>query len=557
MQAFDPDSDVITGPEIPGAPEEPILEVDEIQGNVIPGFGSRHQVLLGLKFNPGQTAEAKSWLARLVPSIVRLRDVNTLRNLRRSLLRRQGALPEGPSAPWINIAFSIDGLRLLTPDADTIRDTSFKKGMAAVSGSLGDPRRPEQEGHRSRWKVGGTPETTPDVLLILGASDVCQLRDLAEGLRLSLAGLPASGLRVVYDQEGFVLDDEKEHFGFRDGISQVGPRGRLSDLPLHFLTRRYIDPADPRALTHGKPGQPLVWPGQFVFGYSTQRDDKSAPAPPLDGGPDWMENGSFLVFRRLRQDVAAFRAFLREQTAELVQNEPFADMTEARLAALLVGRWPSGAPLLRSPEHDDPAMMEDSFAANHFQFDAPAAPVGVLTEAGAPPRLVTGAPADPRGLVCPRFAHVRKVNPRDLATDQGGAFDQTLTFQVLRRGITWGEPFPQAPETPETPDNPEASAADPADGDRGLLFLCYQTSIREQFEVLNNRWMNRQNGPQDGGHDLLVGQNHATADAGRGCLLRTAQGEAPLKTMADWVIPTGGGYFFAPSISALRGFVGG
>ena len=69
--------------------------------------------------------------------------------------------------------------------------------------------------------------------------------------------------------------------------------------------------------------------------------------------------------------------------------------------------------------------------------------------------------------------------------------------------------------------------------------------------------MNRQNGPQDGGHDLLVGQNHATPAAQRGCLLRTPQGEAPLQTIADWVIPTGGGYFFAPSISTLRSFVGG
>lgn len=541
-QAFDPDSDVITGPEIPGAPVEPVLDAGEIQGNILPGLGSRHQVLLGLKVNEGQTADARSWLARLVPSISSLRDVNTLRNLRRSLLRRQSALPAAPSAQWINIAFSIGGLRLLTPDADTIRDPSFRKGMALLSGSLGDPTRPDQEGHPSRWIVGGTPETTPDVLLILGAADACQLRDLAGGLRMSLSGLPASGLRVVYDQEAFVLEGEKEHFGFRDGISQVGPRGRLSDLPFHFLTRRYVDPADPRALTHGKPGQPLVWPGQFVFGYPTQQDDEGGPGPIADGGPEWMRNGSFLVFRRLRQDVAAFRAFLREQVAELVRNPPFAEMTEARLAALLVGRWPSGAPLLRSPQRDDPAMVDDSFALNHFQLNAPADPIAVLTEAGAPPRprIIAGAPADAEGYLCPRFAHVRKVNPRDLPTDQGRAFHQTLTFQVLRRGIPWGDPFPQ-----------EEGVADPANGQRGLLFLCYQTSIRGQFEVLNNKWMNRQNGPQDGGHDLLVGQNRA----GRECLLRTPGGEVPLKTMADWVIPTGGGYFFAPSISALRSLI--
>src|SRR6185295_11544073 len=116
LQAFDPDSDVVTGPEIPGAPIEPVLDVDEIQGNILPGFGSRHQVLLGLKVNEGQTADAKSWLARLVPSIASLRDVNILRNLRRSLLRRQAGLSAVPSMQFVNIAFSIGGLRLLTPD---------------------------------------------------------------------------------------------------------------------------------------------------------------------------------------------------------------------------------------------------------------------------------------------------------------------------------------------------------------------------------------------------------------------------------------------------------
>src|SRR5215207_8486971 len=101
-EAFDPDSDVITGPEIPGAPVEPVLDVDEIQGNI----------LLGLKVDEGRTADAKSWLARLVPSIATLGDVNTLRNLRRSLLRRQAVSPgvagvpaAPPSMQLLNIAF--------------------------------------------------------------------------------------------------------------------------------------------------------------------------------------------------------------------------------------------------------------------------------------------------------------------------------------------------------------------------------------------------------------------------------------------------------------------
>jgi deferrochelatase/peroxidase EfeB len=119
-----------------------------------------------------------------------------------------------------------------------------------------------------------------------------------------------------------------------------------------------------------------------------------------------------------------------------------------------------------------PGAGRSVFALNHFQFSAPADPIAVLTETDAPPHIVAGAPANVVGYLCPRFAHVRKVNP---PTNQGGAFHQTLTFQVLRRGITWGDPFPQ-----------EEGVADPANWQRGLLFLCYQTSIRRQFEVLNN-----------------------------------------------------------------------
>lgn len=80
-------------------------------------------------------------------------------------------------------------------------------------------------------------------------------------------------------------------------------------------------------------------------------------------------------------------------------------------------------------------------------------------------REVAGVPADPEGRRCPAFSHVRKVNPRDLVTDQGGGGPQTLTFQMLRRGITWGAPF--VDDQDETP------------GGRGLLFMSWQTSLED------------------------------------------------------------------------------
>jgi Dyp-type peroxidase family len=507
---------------------EPVLAVDEIQGNVLPGFNSPHQVLLGVRFDAPCLAEARRWLAALVPTISTLAQVQANRQLRRA----SGGLTTGPVQA--NVAFDVKGLTLLAPaTTGAIRDRRFLQGMGVESG-LGDPQDPARPGHPTNWVVGGTPANTPEAMLLLGGDDLDDLRRAATTAR---AAAVAAGLDVSYEQEGHALDGGVEHFGFRDGISSPGARGRLSDAADDYLTRRVIDPADDRAVRFGRPGQPLVWPGQFVLGYPRQRpDDPVAPGPVADGGHPWMDNGSYLVFRRLRQDVAAFRRFVTDEAARLAAAG-VAGLTAERLAAVMVGRWPKGTALVRNPAGDDADPMADRATVNHFGFAAAAAPIDVEDDPSMGYRTVTGAPADRLGRICPGFAHVRKVNPRDLPTDQGGMY-RTLTFAILRRGIPFGDPYAAA-------------------GERGLLFLCYQTSIQDQFEVLNSSWMNRVNGPEgDSGQDLLVGQGSGPTRARSAGLRSTTPGGAavPIVTLTEWVIPTGGGYFFAPSLSALRQF---
>jgi Dyp-type peroxidase family len=257
-----------------------------------------------------------------------------------------------------------------------------------------------------------------------------------------------------------------------------------------------------------------------------------------------MANGSFLVFRRLRQDVAGFRAFLAEQSDRIPGMNP------DRLAALLVGRWPNGTALAVDAEQPERAPMADRLRVNHFGYAGDAEPIRVCADPFVATeesvgdrdelREVPGSPADLGGDRCPTFAHVRKVNPRDRVTDQGGPL-VTLRAQMLRRGITFGTRYDPA--------------AAPDDGERGLLFLAYQTSLEQQFELLSRKWMNRPNAPEpSSGHDLLVGQERGTRTA----TLRAPGGEAvEIATDRVWIVPTGGGYFFSPSVSTLEAIAAG
>lgn len=93
------------------------------------------------------------------------------------------------------------------------------------------------------------------------------------------------------------------------------------------------------------------------------------------------------------------------------------------------------------------------------------------------------------------------------------------------------------------------------------MFLSYQTSITDQFEFLASSWMNTPSKPQldeADGHDMLVGQNPAAGeDRVRAATLRIRVDDTStihrFTTATDrhWVFASGGGYFFAPSLSTL------
>jgi Dyp-type peroxidase family len=528
--------------EIPGAEAEPVYDTKSranIQGNTIPGFNKDHQQFLF--FRLGNIRRAKAWLRWITPLVSSMEDVLAWVRAYRALRKRLGAEPP-MCATWVNIAFSYRAIALLKSRADAAAfgDQSFRQGLAARSSYLGDPTLRKHPGHRDRWCVGG-PKNEADIVVIVAADDAADLVTMSNAIKAQAA---AAGLRLLFEQRGDNLPGAlhgHEHFGFKDGVSQPGVRGKVSVAPGDFITPRYIDHvADlARARIFAKPGQPLVWPGQFLLGERRQNTEHLySSAPPASNFPGWAALGSYLVCRRLRQDVPAFWKFAIGAAAAL-------GMPAEQFASMLVGRWPSGAPIMRTPGVDDAALAGDEWANNHFIFDDNTRPSSLRPIPGYAGDSYAQATADMLGTICPHFAHIRKSNPRDIATDLGKPHD-TLLRMILRRGIPFGSPIVGIKRPP----------AKLLRQERGLMFLCYGATIEDQFEFLTRRWVNSAIQPNFGGHDPILAQVNQYGDRTRVIDFPTASGPRRLRLKSEWVIPTGGGYFFSPPIEAIAGVLG-
>jgi Dyp-type peroxidase family len=213
---------------------------------------------------------------------------------------------------------------------------------------------------------------------------------------------------------------------------------------------------------------------------------------------------------------------------------------------MLVGRHPSGAPVMRTPAKDIPDLGADDLANNNFLFDDDTPASNLIPIPGYPGDNFPQGKEDLQGLVCPHFSHVRKINPRDSATDLGKVSD-SLTRTIMRRGIPFGPPVAGVK-------NPSASLWKK---ERGLMFICYQSSIEDQFEFLTRRWANSKTQPNIGGHDPIIGQEGSQGSRERFIDVPQDGSTKRVSIDTEFVIPTGGGYFFAPPISAIADVLGG
>jgi Dyp-type peroxidase family len=494
--------------------QEPLFPLDDLQGDILTGLPKRHEHLMFFAI-----VDANAFKAFL--RTVHLTSMRDCLKDRANIEAQKAINAQLVPTPGLNIAFTFAGLKALgVPQAAGIQGApAYTAGMAARQAELQDPP-------VSTWKSFKPNPKLHGVFIVTGASHA----EVADVMSLRLAPPVANGWQLLFEEVGTVRPEPvigHEHFGYADGVSQPGVRGRIdAATPFHPTVEGAED-------TQAALGQDLLWPGEFVFGFPGQ--DPGAASFDVKG-PDavppipFMNHGAYLVIRRLAQLVPEFNASVKAASAAIPATADKSDPD--RLGAQLVGRWKSGAALINAPLEDDRSVGDNTERANDFEFGG-----------------------DREGLVCPWAAHIRKTYPRDdvrhdLTPDEAtvaAAEAFTQSHRMMRRGITFG------PELTEG----EALSGVSAGGTltRGLLFKCYVTSIEDQFEFVQAQWSNASDFSQEGsGVDPIIGQSAAPSRPFKGAApVSKDMAKKPDLSLKSFVQMQGGEYFFAPAIPALRG----
>jgi Dyp-type peroxidase family len=511
--------------------DEPVLAIDDIQGDILAGFRKDHVRLVFFQFGAAAVKSVKEWLESYIPNLSTLRQVAGYNSVYKAMRLRMNREPVEMSVLWRNIAFTSTGLGKLIGQAEVNKfaDESFVAGAESLSTTMGDPS-DGSPGDARTW-VTGSGANIPDAVVLIAADSRDALEREVDALTLRLAQFASAPPHIEIGEVRKSLPGH-EHFGFKDGISQPGIRGKNPDGS--YFTARYLDPTDPNASYFAAPGQPLVWPGEFLL---NQPKQKGANTDPLQSkmtvdGPAWATNGSYLVFRRLRQNVNGFNAMAAAIHKALASDPAFARISLDLVGAMLVGRFRSGCPVIRSST-DNAKLAQNTYASNHFFFFSDTPTFSIPPNPIVAPDAFPPAKADLIGQRCPFGAHIRKVNPRDESTDVGDG-SNNLQHRILRRGIPYGPEF-----DPESPD----------DKDRGLLFLCYQASIVNQFQFLMQDWVNGSDAPKPAsGLDPLI----SPITGGLFHAIRPDGTTISVALPAPVVTATGAAFLFVPPISAIK-----
>ena len=437
-----------------GAP----LELDDIQHFLLtrtPALAARYEFL---RFP--DAGRGRKWLATMLEKVGSGQAVGS----------------QVLDARWVTVGFTWNGLRALGLEEASLATfpDEFREGMAARASILGTTGANGPES----W-VGGLADSGLHAIVILFARDVTE-RERCRGEHQRFVEQCGVEVLSTLDLEAIPpLEYAHEHFGYRDRLSQPVIEG-TGVVPT--------------------PGSgPPIKPGEFFLGYP----DESGVIPVMPQPEILSKNGSYVAYIRMQEHVGRFRDFLREhgKTKE----------GEELLAAKLMGRWRSGAPLVLAPEKDDPALGADMQRNNDFNYGA----------------------MDPQGYACPLGSHVRRMNLRDTGHNM-------TRRKMIRRGGTYGPPLPEGA---------------PEDGvERGIASFIGCASLVRQFEFTMNVWTNDPRFQELGNdRDPIIG----TQDGSYDMTIPKRPIKKKITGLPAFTTVRGGAYFFLPGIRALRFLAGG
>lgn len=442
-----------------------------------------------------------------------------------------------------NLAFSYQGLKSLDlPTASLIGfSPEFVGGMKARQHVLGDDGASDPENWDPIWQANRVErDKDAHVFLSINARSpallqqaydwLLNLRDVKDGHVVVLGGHRADDGQLLDYQDVHILFENgqptaKEHFGYTDGIGDPIFEG----MPSYCPDRQ----GRGKQLRDGS-WAPLAT-GEFLLGHVDEaKEYPPAPTPVL-----LSRNGTYMVYRKLHENVATFDAYLEEQGKKYPGGKEL-------LAAKFAGRWrDNGAPLVLAPDAASKKKFDERFNA---------------ADAAGRDKLLSDFTYDDdmSGAKCPFSAHIRRINPRASlqmgreAGDPPGslktmvdAFDTPGALSNRRRMIRRGLPYGAVTDRSRD------------DGNHGIVIMMLNADIARQFEFVQQQWINYGNDFKAGNDkEILVGNHSADERFASKAVIQVdpAGDQAPffLANIPRMVDTRGGDYFFIPSMTALR-----
>ena len=438
------------------AARAPTLDLHEIQATVLrprpaPYFGTH--VLLRVD----DARAGREFLGRLVPYVDSAADWWNARNA------------------WLSVGISYAGLEALAIPRDSLESfpEAFRVGMAARARELrdegvNDPKNWDRQFDARRAHIGVSAFSDSEE----------KWRHALEMAREQYQGF--SGVTVLSTQDFGAQPGDLNPLGYKDGIDQPSIEGSGVEL---------------------LPGQgPTIKAGEFILGYL---GESGVPLPMPQ--PDILgRNGTYVGFRKYQSRVGAFNRFLRDNGSTDEERE--------LLAAKLVGRWRSGAPLTLAPDIDDPELGQDPQRNNDFNYAN-----------------------DSHGLKAPFGCHIRRMNPRDTQLTR---LTDVNIHRLIRRGTTYGPPY-----------DPNAMSEADDEVPRGAFFLFISAKAMATMEFLQQEWIQDGNFIGAGSErDPIIGRQ----DEGATFTIPKQPVRRRVHGIDTFNVLRGGEYFFMPSLSALK-----